>query len=84
MLHDIHTYTQEEIMSEGKSGYEIRADLLQQAESLLTGNIYRSNDAVVQHNDNFPNDKKSMSDQFVSTEEVISTARMLNDFVNEK
>jgi hypothetical protein len=71
-------------MSAGKSGYEIRADLLQQAESLLTGNIYRSNDAVVQHNDNFPNDKKSMSDQFVSTEEVISTARMLNDFVNEK
>ena len=71
-------------MSTGKSGYEIRADLLQQAESLLTGNIYRSNDAVVQHNDNFPNDKKSMSDQFVSTEEVISTARMLNDFVNEK
>jgi hypothetical protein len=71
-------------MSAGKSGYEIRADLLQQAESLLTGNIYRSNDAIVQHNDNFPNDKKSMSDQFVSTEEVISTARMLNDFVNEK
>jgi len=71
-------------MSAGKSGYEIRADLLQQAESLLTGNIYRSNDPIVQHNDNFPNDKKSMSDQFVSTEEVISTARKLNDFVNEK
>lgn len=71
-------------MSAGKSGYEIRADLLQQAESLLTGNIYRSNDAIVQHNDNFPNDKKSMSDQFISTEEVISTARKLNDFVNEK
>jgi hypothetical protein len=71
-------------MSAGKSGYEIRADLLQQAESLLTGNIYRSNDAIVQHNDNFPNDKKSMSDQFVSTEQVISTARLLNDFVNEK
>ena len=71
-------------MSAGKSGYEIRADLLQQAESLLTGNIYRSNDAIAQHNDNFPNDKKSMSDQFVSTEEVISTARKLNDFVNEK
>ena len=71
-------------MSAGKSGYEIRADLLQQAESLLTGNIYRSNDAIVQHNDNFPNDKKSMSDQFVSTEDVISTARKLNDFVNEK
>ena len=71
-------------MSAGKSGYEIRADLLQQAESLLTGNIYRSNDAVVQHNENFPNDKKSVSDQFVSTEDVISTARKLNDFVNEK
>jgi hypothetical protein len=42
------------------------------------------NDAIVQHNDNFPNDKKPLGDQFVSTEDVISTARLLNEFVNEK
>ena len=67
-----------------KSGFEIRADLLNQAQGLLEGNIYRENDAVNTHNDSFPNDKKPLGSQFVSTEEVISTARQLNEFVNEK
>lgn len=67
-----------------KSGFEIRADLLSQAQGLLEGNIYRNNDAVITHNDNFPNDRKPLGDQFVSTEDVISTARQLNEFVNEK
>ena len=67
-----------------KSGFEIRADLLNQAQGLLEGNIYRSNDAVTTHNDSFPNDKKPLGNQFVSTEDVISTARQLNEFVNEK
>ena len=40
-----------------KSGFEIRADLLNQAQGLLEGNIYRSNEAIVTHNDSFPNDK---------------------------
>ena len=67
-----------------KSGFEIRADLLNQAQGLLEGNIYRGNDAIGIHNDNFPNDKKPLGDQFVSEEDVISTARQLNEFVNEK
>ena len=67
-----------------KSGFEIRADLLSQAQGLLEGNIYRNNDAVITHNDNFPNDRKPLGDHFVSTEDVISTARQLNEFVNEK
>ena len=67
-----------------KSGFEIRADLLSQAQGLLEGNIYRNNDAVITHNDNFPNDRKPLGDQFVSTEDVISTARQLSEFVNEK
>ena len=67
--------TQEKNMSQGKSGFEIRADLLNQAQGLLEGNVYRSNEAIVIHNDNFPNDKKPLGDQFVSTEEVKSTAR---------
>lgn len=71
-------------MSQAKSGYEIRADLLSLADSITTGNIYRSNDAIHSHNDSFPNDKKSLGDQFVSVENVISVARQLNDFVNEK
>jgi len=67
-----------------KSGFEIRAELLSQAQCLLEGNIYRNNDAVNTHNDSFPNDKRPLGDQFVSTEDVISTARQLNEFVNEK
>lgn len=67
-----------------KSGFEIRADLLNQAQGLLEGNIYRENEAVDRHNENFPNDKKPLGNQFVSTEDVISTARQLNEFVNEK
>ena len=67
-----------------KSGFEIRADLLSQAQGLLEGNIYRANDAINMHNDSFPNDKKPLGNQFVSTEEVIATARQLNEFVNEK
>tara|TARA_B100000530_G_C15857917_1_gene448079 strand:+ start:567 stop:782 length:216 start_codon:yes stop_codon:yes gene_type:complete len=71
-------------MSTSKSGFEIRADLLNQAQGLLEGNIYRSNESIQNHNDNYPNDKKSYGDQFVSTEDVIATARQLNEFVNEK
>ena len=61
-------------MSQPKSGFEIRADLLNQAQGLLEGNIYRTNEAVVEHNNNFPNDRKPYGDQFVSTEEVIAVA----------
>ena len=70
--------------NQSKSGFEIRAELLSQAQGLLEGNIYRNNDAVNTHNDSFPNDKRPLGDQFVSTEDVIATARQLNEFVNEK
>ena len=71
-------------MSNGKSGFEIRADLLNQAQGLLEGNIYRDNESIDRHNENFPNDKKPLGNQVVSTEDVISTARLHNEFVNEK
>lgn len=71
-------------MTTSKSGFEIRADLLNQAQGLLEGNIYRENESIGIHNDNFPNDKRTLGNQFVSTEDVISTARQLNEFVNEK
>ena len=67
-----------------KSGFEIRANLLNQAQGLLEGNIYRDNESIDRHNENFPNDKQPLGNQVVSTEDVISTARLLNEFVNEK
>ena len=38
-----------------KSGFEIRADLLGQAQGLLEMNIERENSAVFSHNESFPN-----------------------------
>ena len=71
-------------MSNGKSGFEIRADLLNQAQSIVEGNLYRENEKVDRHNEAFPNDKKSLGDQFIGVEDVIKTARKINEFVNEK
>ena len=67
-----------------KSGFEIRAELLSQAQGLLEGNLYRSSEATIQHNNNFPNDMKQLDAKDISAEDVISTARKLNEFVNEK
>ena len=71
-------------MSNGKSGFEIRADLLNQAQSIVEGNLYRENEKIDRHNETFPNDKKSLGDQFIGVEDVIKTARELNQSVNEK
>lgn len=79
------THTQEKHMSnQGKSGFEIRADLLGQAQGLLEGNYYREVDSINAHNDNFPNDKKSLPLREIVGEDVIQVARQLNEFVNEK
>ena len=67
-----------------KSGFEIRADLLSQAQGLVEGNLYRENEKIDRHNEIFPNDKKPLGDQFIGVEDVIQTARALNEFVNEK
>jgi hypothetical protein len=71
-------------MSDNKSGFEIRADLLNQAQGLLEGNYQREVDAVFAHNDNFPNDKKPLPLREIVGEDVIAVARQLNEFVNEK
>ena len=71
-------------MSDNKSGFEIRADLLNQAQGLLEGNYQREVDAIYLHNDNFPNDKKSLPLREIVGEDVIAVARQLNEFVNEK
>ena len=68
----------------GKSGFEIRADLLNQAQGIIEGNFQREVDASYAHNDTFPNDKKPLPLREITGEEVIRTARQLNEFVTEK
>jgi hypothetical protein len=76
------THTQENDMSENKSGFEIRADLLNQAQGLLENNYQRQVDGIFLHNENNPNDLKSLPLREITGEEVI--ARQLNEFVTEK
>jgi len=68
-------------MSDSKTGYEIRADLLCQAEGILTQNYQREVDAIHTHNDAFPNDKKPLPLREITGENVISLAKELNEFV---
>tara|TARA_Y100001970_G_scaffold112773_1_gene140749 strand:- start:239 stop:463 length:225 start_codon:yes stop_codon:yes gene_type:complete len=68
----------------GKSGYEIRADLLNQAQGLVEGNIQREFDAVYMHNDNFPNDKKPLPSRDIVVTDVIAIAKELNEFVTSQ
>jgi len=78
-----HTDTQENNMS-NLSGFEIRANLLNQAQGIIEGNISRAVEAICVHNDNNPNDKKSIPTYEVDALDVIKTARQLNEFVTEK
>jgi len=71
-------------MSNSKSGFENREELLSQAQGILEQNLDRENQKVYLHNENFPNDKRNLGDQTISVEQVIATARQLNEFVNEK
>ena len=71
-------------MSNGKSGFEIRADLLHQAQGLLEQNIQRKVDAIYMHNDNHPDDKKPLPAASISAGDVIAIPGELNEFVNSK
>jgi len=70
-------------MADSKSGFEIRADLLSQSQGLLEQNAQRRVDAHY-----FNVDNKLATGELpvieVTVEDVISTARQLNTFVNEK
>ena len=67
-----------------KSGFEIRADLLSQAQGILTDNYQREVDAIYTHNDNNPNEKQPLPLREIMGEEIIQVARQLNEFVTEK
>ena len=71
-------------MAQGKSGFEIRADLLNQAQALIESNIQREYDAVYLHNDNNPNDKKGFPERQVIVGDVIQVAKQFNEFVREQ
>jgi len=71
-------------MSQPKSGFEIRADLLSQAQDMLTANIDREYQTVFEWNSHNPGNEKELPLRTVNAEDVIAVAKQLNEFVNEK
>ena len=71
-------------MSNSKSGYEIRADLLSLAEGIIINNIENERQTIYMWNDNHPESKKEMPLRTYSAQDVIDTAKQFNDFVNDK
>ena len=60
-----HTHTGGN-MSDNKTGYEIRADLLSMAQGMLYENLQRKIDGVHTHNENHPDDKKPLPTQSIT------------------
>ena len=71
-------------MSDNKSGFEIRADLLSQAQGLLMDNYQRKADAIYLHNEHNPQDLKYLPANTISASDVIEVAKELYEFVNQK
>ena len=64
----------------GKSGYEIRADLLNQAQCILQDNQQRAADAIM-YNNEYSDNKEFVTFEPLKVEDVIGLAKELNDFV---
>ena len=87
----IDTYTHGGIMSDNKSGFEIRADLLSQAQGLLQDNRMAITDryhnmvcrAQEQKDVPWPEYPVELTTP-VSAQDVINVAKQFNDFVNSK
>ena len=73
-------------MSDNKSGFEIRADLLSQAQGLLEMNAQREIDACYFAIDQASDEASLISLPVIeiTPEEIIETARQFNAFVTEK
>ena len=67
-----------------KSGYEIRADLLNLAENVIINNIENERQTIYSWNDNHADTKKEIPLRTYTAQDVIQTAKEFNDFVNEK
>ena len=70
-------------MPDHKSGFEIRADLLSQAQGLLEMNAQRQVDEHYFNTDN-KLEARELPVVEITAVQVIDTARQLNEFVNEK
>ena len=79
-----YTHTQEITMTESKSGFEIRADLLSQAQGMLENNIFREETSIYSHNENHPSDKIRVEAKQLKATDVINVAKELYEFVNQK
>jgi len=71
-------------MTESKSGFEIRADLLSQAQGMLENNISREETSIYSHNENHPSDKITVEAKQLKATDVITVAKELYEFVNQK
>ena len=67
-----------------KSGFEIRADLLTQAQGILECNLQRKTDAIREYNGYHEDEPKDLPLDIIGTEDVIKAARELYEFVNDK
>ena len=69
-----------------KSGFEIRADLLSQAQGLLEMNAQREIDACYFAIDHAGDESSLVSLPVIeiTPQEIIETARQFNTFINEK
>ena len=67
-----------------KSGFEIRADLLTQAQGILECNLQRRIDAIREYNGYHSDEPKELPSETIDTNDVITAARELYEFVNGK
>jgi hypothetical protein len=81
LLHNTHI--QEKNMT-NKSGFEIRADLLSQAQGILECNLQRKTDAIREYNGYHEDAPKDLPSETIDTTDVIKAARELYEFVNDK
>ena len=70
-------------MSENKSGFEIRADLLNLADGLLNGNYDKEANHIYSYNDNHPENRKDIPIRSILPQDVIEVAKQFNEFVKE-
>ena len=66
-----------------KSGFEIRADILSQAQGMLSEN-YHNQVMAIQYNNEVLDQKIPLPVNSISSADVIQTAKELYEFVNEK
>ena len=79
-----HKHTGGNMANQPKSGYEIRADLLSLAESVIINNIENERQTIYSWNENHSETKKEIPLRTYTAQDVIQTAKEFNDFVNEK